>query len=288
MADHSQYVIFDGSLQRSDEPAAPVTSRGLMYGDGCFETLRSYSGGLLKLNEHLKRLKKGLNYLNIPYPNDLQPTSLKKQIKSLLQKNELIETDGIIRLQVWRSGNRGYKIPEPGESRYSITTTKLAEPKEAYKLATVSTKRVPSTSVPAKYKLTNGLNFIIAASQASQKNADDALMETIDNYISETTIANVFWLKDEVIYTPSTECDILPGVTRSIVLKLVRESLNIELRAGTFTVEEVKKADRVWICNSVKEIAPVCAIDDRRFETGGPLLDKLKGEFQRFRDNHLA
>lgn len=67
-------IIHDGNIKKSTEVAVPVTSRGLMYGDGCFETIRSYSGLLFKLNEHLKRLNNGLKFLDIH-----QPESLKKR-----------------------------------------------------------------------------------------------------------------------------------------------------------------------------------------------------------------
>ncbi len=286
MADSA--VIYDGELKQSAEAAVPVTSRGLMYGDGCFETFRSYSGRFLKLREHLKRLNEGLNFLNIHKPEGLKADLLISQFKALLHKNNLMNVDAVIRLQVWREGERGYGYEENSGSHFSIAASSLQQQKKAYRLATVAIKRIPSKSLPANYKLSNGINYILAAKQARHKQADDALMETIENHVSETTIANIFWWRDGTVFTPSIDCDILPGITREIVIHLLRNKMNIEVKEDAFRVEALKKADMVFICNSVKEVAPVGKIDETIFKTETPFIQELEKAFISFRNEHLS
>lgn len=285
MADLS--IIFDGDIKRIEESTVPVTSRGLMYGDGCFETFRSYSGHFLKLDDHLNRFRRGLQFLGIGYPQNLKRQPLTSNLESLLKNNNLTDRDAVIRLQVWREGKRGYKVKTNSNSHYSIVASPLSKPKASYKLSTVDIKRIPAKSIPAKYKLTNGINYILAARQARAKHADDALMETINHHISETTIANIFWVNDGIVYTPSANCDILPGITREIVIHLLRHKMNIAVKEGTYQIEAIKKAKMVFLCNSVKEIAPVNKIDDQSFQVTNAFLQNLCTAFEEFRNEQI-
>lgn len=287
MAENSSKVILNGVLLPEEEACISATSRGLMYGDGCFETFRSYNGHFLKLEAHLNRLEEGLDFLAIGYPENLKCEKLKTLLISLLTANNLLEKEAIIRLQVWRKGDRGYSI-QTDEAGYSITAAPFMAKKKELRLATVDIKRISSKTLPSRYKLSNGLNYIIAAKQAAQRNADDALLETIDGYISETTIANIFWKKGNTVFTPSVDCDILPGVTRSIIIKLLKYELKTEVKEGAFSVESIKDADTVWICNSLKEIQLVKRIDDIEFDTTVPFIQKLKEVFWDYRNEQLA
>ncbi len=287
MNEGKQKIILNNKLFPAEHATIPVTSRGLMYGDGCFETFRSYQGRFLKLEEHLKRLNEGLDFLSLRLPEGLKPKKIRPQLKKLLSANNLMNDDAVVRLQVWRKGGRGYR-PVTYEANYSIIATPLAKQNTACRLAAINTKRIPSKALPSRYKLSNGLNYIIAAKQAIKKNADDALMETIDGTVSETTIANIFWLKNETVYTPSVDCDILPGITRSIVLKLLKESSQIKVKEGAYPLSAVKNADAVWLCNSLKEVQSVSSIDGVKFNTEAPLIHTLKEIFQSFRNEQLS
>src|SRR5699024_4498907 len=105
-------------------------------------------------------------------------------------------------------------------SHFSISASECPRNFKPPILATVETKRISADALPSIYKFSNGINYIIAANEAAEKGADDALMQTINGKISETTIANIFWIKDEKIFTPSTACDLMPGITRNAVINL--------------------------------------------------------------------
>jgi branched-subunit amino acid aminotransferase/4-amino-4-deoxychorismate lyase len=113
-------------------------------------------------------------------------------------------------------------------------------------------------------------------------------MTTVDGWISETTIANIFWLKEDVVFTPSEACDILPGITRRIILGLLKNQLNIAVKEGTFGMDEIKNAELVFICNSVKEIVPIAGIDETQFDTRHPLLEKMQSCFKAYRNRQLS
>lgn len=285
MNKNSRSIIFDGNLIPVDKPVAPAESRGLMYGDGIFETFRTYSGQIFLLEKHLTRLKAGLNTLDIPAPTDLQIDKLKPLVSELLEKNDL--SDAIIRVQAWRGGKRGYRPDSEARSHFSVTASPCPETFDPPKLVSVDRRRIPSEALPSDCKHSNGINYILAAREAEKKGGDDALMQTSDGWISETTIANIFWNKGDRVFTPSIDCDLLPGITRNIILDLIRQHDSLKLNEGTFELDHILDADSAWICNSVREILPVKQIDEHSLDVNHKAITELKRRFVRFRDDNL-
>ena len=286
MANDTSYIIVNGTLQPYNKPFASTRSRGLMYGDGCFETCCAYEGQYFRLDDHLSRLKKGLDYLAISYPDKLQKDRIGALLKRLLSKNNLERDKAIIRMQVWRQGRRGYASTSR-KSGYMITASAGPKVKNSYRLRTVSTKRIPSVALPSQFKFSNGINYIKAASQAWQQGGDDALMETVHGWVSETTIANVFWMQDDAVFTPSQKCDILPGITRKTVIDLLNNKLNMQVCEGEYSIEDIKSADCAWICNSVKGVASVAEIDDIQFDTEASVIEELQEVYKSYRNQQL-
>lgn len=287
MEPNSDWIICDGEIVTAGKAVVPATSRGLMYGDGVFETLRSYGGQTLFLDEYLKRLASGLDILGIPKVDELGTNQLQPLIYQLLQKQNLLQKDAIIRVQVWRDGDRGYTPNQDVSTHFSITASACPDTFSPPRLVTVNRRRIPSVALPSGYKFSNGINYILAAREAGEKGGDDALMQTVEGFISETTIANLFWSKGDTIFTPSTHCDLLPGITRGILVNLIQQSSNWELQEGKFALEHILQADSVWMCNSVREVLPVAQIDDHYFDVEGSLLHELQRMFNAFRDANL-
>lgn len=281
MNDGDRLLVVNDAFLKEKKPAVSATSRGLMYGDGCFETFCTYHGRFFKLDEHLDRLRSGLQFLDIDFPGSLTTEKIKPLLAELLSHNNLHDKKAIVRLQVWRDGERGYKT-DSSAAQYSIICLPAPKDKYVYRLATVDIKRIPSAALPSQYKFTNGLNYITAANQAEEKGSNDALMETVEGFISETTIANIFWLQGNTVFTPSKSCDILPGITREIILELLARHSSIKIEEGEFGMEKIKEAKSVWICNSVKEIMPVSHIDETRFDINEPFLKKLQADFSEY------
>ena len=269
----------------ADEPIVPAGSRGLMYGDGTFETLRTYSGQTLFLDKHLDRLISGLKTLAISTPPEIQINKLKPLVSQLLEENNL--SDAIIRLQVWRGGKRGYRPDPEVRSHFSVTASPCPETFNPPKIVSVERKRIPSDALPSNCKHSNGINYILAAQEAEEKGGDDALLQTIDGWISETTIANIFWIKGDRVFTPSTHCDLLAGITRNIVLDLIKQYDSLKLNEGTFELDHILDADGAWICNSVREIVPVKQIDEHTLDVNHQAIAELKRRFIHFRDENL-
>jgi len=283
-----KWIVYDGSLIPNDRPVLPAESRGIMYGDGCFETMRSYSGSFLKPEAHFERLARGIEYLKFNSPFERGMEDLHESISDLLRKNKLDQGDSIVRVQVWREGGRGYDISGEFTSHYAVTVNPLPDVQDEISLVTVSTRRIPGSALRSDLKLSNGINYIRATAEARKKGGDDALMQTVDGWISETPVANLFWVNGNTVCTPSADCDLLPGITRSIIIELIRKHATWTLDTGQFELNELNAAESCFTCNSVREIIPVNRVNDYTFNTGHPVVEELKKDFQTFRNRLLT
>lgn len=282
----TKYVIHNGKIIPSADAKISLQSRALAYGDGCFTTLKSYKNRYLHFTEHYERLKSGLAYIGINFPTSQQ--NLLNQVKQLIQQNSLEKQLAVVRIQCFRSGNeRGYShISDTCD--YVITCSESTENNKAVKLAAVSIPTIPNQCLARTFKFSNSLNYIKAAQEAKTQNADDALMFTINGDVSETTIANIFWIKGATIFTPSAECDLLPGISRSIIINHLANKNDLQVVEGVFNRNNIQEAEAIFCSNSVKELYEVKSIDSREFRLEHPIFLKLHELFQIYKTAHLA
>lgn len=279
-----QFMILNGELLHEEIASISPLNRGNMYGDGCFETFKSYSGRFLRWKQHFKRLEEGLSYLDIQTP--FSATDLKDQVKGLLEHNLLLNEEAMVRIQCWRAGERGY-FTDSTEAHWMIQASKVHPQKKSLSLAVAETRAIPSEALERKYKLSNGLNYIKAAGEARRSSCDDSLMLTVDNKISETTSANIFWVNEDKIFTPDLDCDLLPGVTRSLVIDTI-QSLGILVEQGKYELADLQKSEAVFCTNSLIEIAEVHSLGEIEFEIDHPLVMKIKVAFEQLKVKELS
>lgn len=278
------YLLLNGEMVGSGEAVTSLLNRGMMYGDGCFETLRSYEGKFLLWEAHMQRLFGALAYLGIEH--SLESRKLKAHTLHLLEANGLKDAHAIVRIQCWRSGGeRGY-LPVSSELSYCIQVYSMQPGKKPLALVTAETRSIPSASLSRKFKLSNGINFIKAAQFARKHDADDALLLTVNGAVSETTASNVFWIHNNTVFTPSENCDILAGITRKILLEIMRQK-QIHCKEEAFSPAHLKSADAVFCTNSVREIQPVRSVDDVHFSKNSELLETIKTAFAAYKASYL-
>lgn len=285
MSNSVNYIIFNGSLIPIKKASVPVQSRGLMYGDGCFESFKAYKGRFLKLEEHFNRLVEGCRYLGLEAHFGYE--DFKSKLIELLEANNLVDEDAMLRVQCWREGERGY-FSASKDANWITTCASINGKSHPIKLATVSVRAIPSQALERKYKLSNGLNYIQAVREANALSADDALMLTMDGYISESSIANLFWLKEKTVFTPSEDCDLLPGITRNLLIELISKQTGYSVEEGKYQIEHIQDADAVWATNSIREIVPVLCVDETLFDISHPVIQLFKESFELYKLNNLS
>lgn len=281
----SRFININGTLIPEEEASLPATSRAISYGDGCFETFVSYKGKFLHFEDHFSRLQSGLKYLEMNL--DLTKDQLHSQVQKLLEENELEDEDSVVRIQCYREGSSGY-FDISNRSGFIISNRSIPERPESIKLKTVSIPTIPSIALERKVKLSNSINYIKAAQEAKKKGGDDALMLTVGSKISETTISNIFWIKGNQVFTPSVNCDLLPGVTRSILIKLIDQDSELQLIEGAFGPEDIYSAEAVFCTNSVMEMKSVSSVDDYSYQADHSIVEKLKDDFKVCKEKRLC
>lgn len=284
------YVLLNGAVIKKKEANASVEGDGLFYGAGCFETLMSYKGKYLHLDRHIRRLNDGIRYLTGSVEDEFGENELRKAMSDLLNQNHLTDQYVKVRIQVSLGGRYGYKVPDNQKCKLTtlITSDKLANASaQNIKLVSSETTVVPASCRPVHLKLSNMLHYRQAAIEARQKGGDDALMCTVDGAVAETSIANIFWETDGIVYTPSAGCDILPGITSEVVIELLN-NLDVEYRTGEFPLKDVFHASQVWVCNSIKEMAWVSSIDENTYSIESDLKNELVHQFERYKMENLA
>lgn len=280
-----EIVCYNGDMLPSKDLKISPLNRGIMYGDGCFETFKSYSGSFLYFGAHYQRLKDAFEYLNIRL--ELSKDDLHNAIKALINANKLENDLAIIRFQCWRKGGRGYKT-KSRDYEWFITSNPIKNQSfSALKLQSSNIPVIPSKALNRNVKLSNGLNYIVAANEADSKGYDDALMFTMDGFISETTISNIFWGKGNTIYTPSVECDLLPGITRKLLFESIEKS-EFDIFEDKFKIGDILNAEYVFTTNSISEIRVVQQIDKTHFYSTHPELLRIKSLFEALKNELLS
>lgn len=278
-------VYIDGVFVPKPQAKISVFDHGLLYGDGVFEGIRSYSGVVFKLLEHVDRLYDSAKMimLDIPVPKE----EMVKIVLETLRKNNL--KDAYIRLIVTRGvGDLGL---DPRKcNRPSIIV--IAQPMEPLLgrevkekgvrliISSIRRDRVDATSHQAK--TLNYLNSILAKIEAINSGADDAVLLDERGFVSEASAANLFIVKNNNIYTPPQTAGILPGITRATVIELA-ERIGYEVEERDVTPTELLTADEVFLTGTAAEIVPVVEISGRRIGDGmpGQVTRRLIEEFEK-------
>lgn len=283
MSDSINYIILNGSCIPEKDAMIPAVTSGLYYGAGCFETFLAEKGGIFKFKDHIERLNKGLEYLGIPNKYRIEGEEILSLLKQLLNKNSLIDKKCRIRIQVSVADKGGYS--KKGDSPTIILmTSELSQAQiNPRKLILSETSVVPSSARPSELKLSNMLNYYQAFREAEEKGVDDAIMVNGKGFVAETSIANIFWMKDENIFTPSADCDILPGIMRNSIIEILRDTMQFEVKEGRFSMDELLKADFIWLTNSVLGLVPVSAIENISFRTDDVFFSGLSEELNAYK-----
>ena len=244
-----------------------VLNHGLHYASCVFEGLRIYNGKIFKLDEHTERLFKSAKILDLDIPYNYQEVvDISKQI--ILKQNI---SDGYLRPVVWRGSEMMAISAKKGSTNLAIAAWEWPSyfsPKkllEGIKLNVSKWLRPSPESAPTDSKAA-GLYMICSLSkhEAEKLGFDDALMLDYRGYVAEATGANIFFVKENELFTPLADC-FLNGITRQTVIEIAREN-NIKVHERHFELDFLKTCDEVFLTGTAVEITPVSSIKQFNFE----------------------
>lgn len=272
-----EFVWINGKTTPAEKALVSVFDRGLNYGDGLFETIKSTEGAPLFLKEHLKRLLKGAKAIRMDVAK-LEPfvdAVNSGMIEKLLKKNCLDKAEAYVKLIVTRGTDKGGHLPSKGLTPTTVIVTKKID---SSALASFRAKGVsamtlegPSPALP-DVKSLNYLASVLARVSADEKGAYEALFSH-GGLITEGSSTNIFAVKDGLVTTPplgrSCSTGPLPGVIRGELKKLARRC-SIRFSEIPLTPESLIGSDEAFLTNSIAGVIPLVRVNGSKIGKGRP------------------
>lgn len=292
------WIYLNDKFVTQEDAMVSVFDHGFLYGDGVYETIRSYGHRLFMSDAHIARLYRSAEAigLTVPVPREHWPDLLHESMARNDVGNE--RRDAYLRITISRGAGEIGLDPAlcPSPTVVIMAKPLIAPAASLYEqgvaLIVARTRRNLPTALSPQIKSTNFLNNILAKREAVAAGAFDSILLNWEGHLTECTVSNLFFVTDGLVRTPSVDCGILDGITRSLVLELAGE-LRFPIEEGRFTVDQLYRADECFLTNTSMEIMPVVSVDHRPIGRGkpGPVTERLRTFFldsrQRFLETRL-
>lgn len=277
MAPDRSTVYLNGTFLPLNEAKVSVMDRGFLFGDGVYEVIPVYGGRPLRLDEHMVRLENSLRGIRMAPP--LSTAEWSDVFSRLIQGSH----DQSIYLQVTRGAapKRDHAIPREIEPTVFAMCTPIAPlPVEGIKVITVDDIRWQWCDIKAITLLSN----VLLRQQAVDRGCVEAILVR-NGHAVEGAASNLFVLVDGVLVTPPKSHELLPGITRDLVLELALQH-GIQAQERKIALSELQSASEVWMTSSTREIMPVVELDGVKVGTGvpGPLWQRMQGLYQDYKE----
>ena len=278
------YASVNGESTPAEQARVSVLDNGFTFGDGVYETLRTYGGRPFHRDRHLERLRRSARRLRIALPD---ADAITGDLDRVLQRSA--NPESYIRIIVTRGvGDISYHFERIEGPTVVILVKPLAPLPAAYHRDGVpvilsAVRRNHPRALDPGIKACNLLNNIMAAQEAQERGAFEPVLLNETGEVAEAASANVFLVKDGVVITPPLEAGILPGVTRQLVIDQARAA-SVTVREEPVAVTDLLAADEVFLTSTLKEVLPVATIDGRAVGAGGPgpVTLRLLAEFREY------
>jgi 4-amino-4-deoxychorismate lyase len=257
-------------LVAPDEPVVPADDEALLRGRAAFETMRVYGGRPFRIVDHLARMRASAARLDVPWPDGFEELA-----------GEALEAAGrpdvVLRLYL-TPGREGSGSPVQ-LALVSALPDDLEE-RRARGIALISLLGVRAAApwLLGGVKSTSYAVNMAAEAEARRRGADDAAFVRDDGVVLEGTVTNLWWRRGSTLRTPSLDLGILAGVTRATLIE-VAPGAGYEVEEGEYPLADMLAAEEVFTSSSVREVMPVVALDDGRFERG-PAAAALQAELR--------
>lgn len=269
-------AYLNGTFLPLEEAKISPLDRGFLFGDGIYEVIPSYNGKAVGLEPHMQRMEDGLTAIGIKCPNTIE--QWKELIQTILEKNGSGNLGVYIQVSRGADVKRFHAYPEDVEPTVFMMTTQIKAPQEAdaskakgLSVSTTQDMRWQRCHIKSTSLLGNVMHF-----QQGYANGDgEILLYNQENKLTEASSSNAFIIKDGVVITPILDNQILPGITRNIILDILKKDGSIKFEERDVSMDEVFDADEVWVTSSSKELAAVTSIDGKQVGNGkvGPVWE---------------
>ena len=274
-------VYLNGNFLPIEEAKISPLDRGFIFGDGVYEVIPFYAGRGLRMREHLKRLQRSLDELEIDNPYAIE--HWESIITTLIDKNGGGNVG--VYIQVTRGvAKRDFPPPKGLTQTVFMMVNPLATPKpEIYAMGISCVSLDDNRWLKCHIKSVALLGAVLLKHESNQAGFDEAVLFR-DGYLTESSASNIAAVKNGVILCPPMDNLILPGITYELMIELARKN-NLPLQIRRVSRRQVKATDELWIMSSTKEVVPIVMLDDKPIGTGqpGPMFKQMHQLFQNYK-----
>lgn len=266
-------IYSNGHYYSSEEPVFSIENRALQYGDGVFETMIYKNGSVPFFEDHMLRLQKAMACLELTNEICSDASAIHAIIAELKNKNNL--SDSLrIKLLVHRTWG-GLYSPVSNEGILSIIIADyIPSPIKSKEYVVFSDDVRNHFHKASCFKLLSSGRYVMAGLEMKRKKAQDIIITDIDGNLSECLQANLFWIRDNEIYTPGIETGCIEGIIRKQIQRYC-EAHNIRFHASFYPLVELEKAETVFAGN-IAGLTAFERIERVGFNTMHPILDSLR------------
>ena len=282
----SATVSVNGRITNEREATISVFDHGFLYGEGIYETLRTYDGRAFLLDRHLRRLRNSARMIVLDLP--FTDGDLSSQIQHTMAAADLKGVEAYIRILVTRGiGALTYDpAATPTPSIVIIVKPHEDPPPDAYdkgvRVVIVDIVRNHPETVNPMIKSNNLLNSALAAQQALRRGGFEGIMRNTKGELTECSTANLFIVRSGEALTPPLGAGLLPGITREFLFEVGSE-VGVSVREQVLRDEDLFAADEAFLTSTTRELVPIVTVDDRAIGSGrpGPVTKTLLEGFRR-------
>ena len=279
MGDRGDDVFLNGRFVAATRAAVSVYDRGLLYGDGLFETMRAYRGFIFALHEHLDRLRTSARVLGLPIP-DFDWVAV---FSELLRRNRLRRHDAWVRLTITRGVAEPSVLPPDVLKPTTIAMARRIDSNSAQlqrRGVAVSLLPFSRSGVLPEHKSLNYLPAVMGKVLAARHATYEGLFVDRDDVLSEGTTSSLFLVENRQLSTAPVN-GILPGVTRQLVVELAVGD-KIRVAEKEVTSAQLRRSDEAFLTSSIVEIIPIVRVDSSSLGSGrpGPVTRRLQRLYQ--------
>jgi branched-chain amino acid aminotransferase len=285
ISDMSATVNVNGRITSDGEATISVFDHGFLYGEGIYETMRTYHRRPFLYDRHMRRLRRSAKMIELPLP--FTDAQLAAQIRDT-QAIAKIDGEVYIRVLVTRGiGDLTYDVKAtPNPSIVIIVKPQVDPPPEVYdkgvRVVIVDVVRNHPDSVNPMIKSNNLMNSALAMQEALRTNAFEGVMRNYRGELTECTTSNLFIVKNGVALTPPLEAGLLPGITREFLFDVGKE-IGVGVREQVMRDDDLFGADEAFLTSTTREAVPIVTVNDRTIGSGkpGPVTWKLLEGFRK-------
>jgi branched-chain amino acid aminotransferase len=278
-----RFLLHNAAIRPTTEPCLSPGQVGFMNGWGVFSTLRVASGVLFAFERHWARMRRDAARLRVPFPDD--PSSLLHGLNQLIAANAA--SDSTLRVAVIR--NQGGPFEAPGLDRpYDVIafTTSLKDWGSSVRLTVKCDARHGATEFRGA-KLTAWAGNLAWNEEAQQRGFDEVILLDEFGRVSECTSANIFARFGTRVLTPPLDSGCLPGITRELLLE-IGGSAGLSMAEAHFSLQDLSRADAVFITSSTRDLLPVSAIEGITLAARPKAISDLQQIFRAYREDYVA